>query len=163
MAYSISQQLKSTFNLASLKQQATKDLNQKEWKKYRQITNKYNGIRRSEGRLYEMEYKTQVEVAKKRLINKAGSKVKKFKPPWAQNDLFDKAANNRQAHRNVQSKHRQLMGVIDRQEANEVQHLLKGCEKRIRLKEKPKREFNRAADRRQKPERRLSQIHKRSR
>ncbi len=148
MSFNISDEIKRTFDLASLKHQAAKDFTTNEWKAYRKIGQKYDGLRRYEQRTYEMEYKTRVEVARKRLINKAGSKTKDFKHRWFGNDQFDRSAINRQAHRNVRSAHDQLMAGIDSQQARETSRLLDTCEKRTKQREKPKQDFEKATDRR---------------
>lgn len=148
MSYNISDEIKRTFDLASLKHQAAKDFTSQEWKAYRKIAEKFDDLRRFEQRNYEMEYKTRVEVARKRLINKAGSKSKDFKHRWFGQDQFDKSAVHRQAVRNVRNSHHQLMAGIDKQEARETTQLLESSEKRTMQREKPKQEFANATDRR---------------
>ena len=148
MSFNISDEIKRTFDLASLKHQAAKDFTSQEWKAYRKITEKFDGLRRAEHRIFEIEYKTRVEVARKRLINKAGSKSKDFKHRWFGQDQFDKSAINRQAERHVRNSHYQLMAGIDNQHSRETAQLLNTCEKRKKLREKPKRDFTNATDRR---------------
>ncbi len=148
MSFNISDEIKRTFDLASLKHQAAKDFTSQEWKAYRKITLKFDDMRRFEQRTYEIEYKTRFEVARKRLVNKAGSKSKDFKHRWFGQDQFDKSAINRQAERNVRNSHYQLMAGIDKQEARETGQLLDTCKKQLELREKPKRDFSNASDRR---------------
>ena len=148
MSYNISEDLKSTFHLATLRNEAAKDLNASEWKKFQQIKTRHDDLRRFEQRAHEMEYKTRVEVARKRIINKAGAKNKDFKHRWFGNDQFDKSATNRQAHRNVRGQHHQLMAGIDKMEARDITKLLDTCEKRNQLRDKPKHDFEQATDRR---------------
>ncbi len=148
MSFNISDEIKRTFDLASLKHQAAKDFTSQEWKAYRKIGQKYDDMRRYEQRTYEIEYKTRFEVARKRLVNKAGSKSKDFKHRWFGGDQFDKSAINRQAQRNVRNSHYQLMAGIDKQEARETGQLLDTCKKQTELREKPKRDFSNASDRR---------------
>lgn len=148
MTFNISEEIKRTFDLAGLKHQAAKDFTSQEWKAYRKITEKFDGFRRFEQRTYEMEYKTRVEVASKRLINQKGAKVREFKHTWFGHDQFDKSAINRQAVRNVRNSHHQLMAGIDNQQARETAQLLDACEKHTELREKPKQDFANATDRR---------------
>ena len=148
MSFNISDEIKRTFDLASLKHQAAKDFTSQEWKAYRKIGQKYDDLRRFEQRSYEIEYKTRFEVARKRLINQKGAKTRDFKHRWFGNDQFDKSAINKQAERNVRNSHFQLMAGIDSQEARETSQLLESCEKRTEQREKPKRDFANAADRR---------------
>ncbi len=149
MSFDIGEELKRTFDLAGLRREATKKLTATEWKEFQQIRKTYDDSRRFETRQYEMEYKTRVEVARKRLINQAGAKSKDFKHRWFGQDRFDSSAINRQAQRNVRNGHEQLMAGIDRQESRDIRQLLDRCEQNVRQREKPKQDFNRAADRRQ--------------
>lgn len=148
MTFSISEELKRTFDLASLKNQAFKTLNAKEWNSYRKITDKNDGLRRSEERAFEIEFKTRFEVARKRLINKASEKPKDFKHRWFGSDQFDKTAVNRQADRNVRFQHHQLMAGIDQKETREIGQLLDGSQHRQQAREKPLKDFDKATDRR---------------
>tara|TARA_R110002126_G_scaffold239459_11_gene382799 strand:- start:1278 stop:1766 length:489 start_codon:yes stop_codon:yes gene_type:complete len=162
MTYSISDELRHSFGLASLQREASKTLTAKEWKDFQVIKKKYLDIGRSEQRIYELEYKTRVEVAKKRLINKAGSKSKTFKHPWARNDQFDKSAINRQAHRDVRNQHMQIMSHLESQEHKEIKVLIDSSTNRRALKEMPKRDFQKATDRRSVIDRRQSRSPKRN-
>lgn len=148
MTFSISEELKRTFDLASLKHQAFKYLNAKEWNTYRKTTEKYGALRRVEELAFKIEYKTRFEVARKRLINKAGSKPKDFKHRWFGSDQFDKSTVNRQADRNVRAQHSQLMAGIDKKEAGEIRPLLDRSEHRQQMKDKPRQDFSEATDRR---------------
>jgi len=148
MSFNISEELKRTFDLASLKHLASKNLNANERKAYSKITERYGDLRRFEQRAHEMEYDTRVEVARKRIINQAGAKNKDFKHRWFGNDQFDKSATNRQAHRNVRAQHGQLMAGIDKMEARDITKLLDVSEKRNQLRDKPRHDFEQATDRR---------------
>ena len=148
MSFNISDEIKRTFDTASLKHQAAKDFTSQEWKEYRKIGQNYDDLRRFEQRTFEIEYKTRFEVARKRLINQKGAKAKDFKHRIFGSDQFDKSAINAQAERNVRNSHFQLMASIDKNEARETTQLLDTCKKRTELREKPKREFAKAADRR---------------
>jgi len=148
VTFNITHELRHTFGLASLRQEAAKILNAKEWKEFQKIRAAHAGIKRVEQRAYEMEYITRVEVARKRLINKAGSKTRDFKHRWFGSDRFDKSAIGRQAHRQVKAQHAKLLGHLENQEIKDVQSLLNACEKRTRQREKPKRDFKQATNRR---------------
>ena len=149
MTFNITQELKRTFGLAGLRIEAAKKLNAEEWKKYQAITKRFAGQKQFEQRAHEIEYDTRVEVARKRLINKAGSKAKDFIHPWFRNDRFDKSAINLQARRQVRAEHQRLMAHLETKEIGEVQSLMDACDKRHQAKEKPTKDFARATDRRQ--------------
>ncbi len=154
MSFNIDEELKRTFGLASLRLEASKKLNGEEWKKFQAITKKHAGIKRAEQRNFELEYDTRFEVSRKRLINKAGSKTRKFNHPWARNDVFDETAIKRQAKRQVKAEHQKLMSHLENKELKEVQSLMDTCEHRHQTREKPLKDFARATDRRQGDDRR---------
>jgi hypothetical protein len=144
----ITKELKRTFDLASLRREASKTLNVEEWRTFQKIKKGFDNQKRFEQRVYELEYDTRVEVACKRLINKAGEKNQNYKRRWFGNDNFDKSANYRQARRQVQAQHHKLLAHLETQEIRAVDGLLNRCEHRRQLQEKPKRDFAKAADRR---------------
>jgi len=163
MTFNINEELKRTFGLASLRREAAKFLNAKEWKEYQKITNRFAGQKRFEQRAYEIEYDTRVEIVRKRLINKAGAKTKEFKHRWFGNDRFDKSAIGRQAHKQVKSQHMKLLAHLENQEFKEVESLMDACQHRRQQREKPKQDFKQATDRRKNIERRQSTPRQRSR
>lgn len=148
MTFSISEELKRTFDLAGLHNKAFKTLNAGEWNTYNKIAKKFDEQRRVEEQAFKAEYKTRFEVARKRLINKAGEKPKDFKHRWFGSDQFDKSAVNRQADRNVRTQHHQLMAGFDQKEAGEIKQLLDGSEHRQQAREKPLKDFENVTDRR---------------
>jgi len=154
MASSLSDDLKKTFALASLRNEAAKILTPKEWNELQKIKQKYEGQKQFEKRSFDLEYETRVEVARKRLINQAGQNRKNFQPLWARNDRFDRDAIDRQAHRNVKDGFKRLIEQFELRERRDVQGLLDRCEHSRKQREKPKQDFNQAADRRRSFERR---------
>ncbi len=148
MSFNISDEIKRTFDLANAKHRAAKNSTSQEWKDHRKITKKFDDLRRFEQRTYEIEYKSRFEVARRRLIKKAGSKTKDFKHRWFGQDRFDKSAINSQAERNVRNSHRQMMAGIDKQEAHEMTQQLETGKKHVESRDKPKRDFAKATDRR---------------
>ena len=149
MSIQFGKELRRIFDLAALRQEASKDLTAAQWKEFRQIKQTYDARRDFERGQHKAEYATRVEIARKRLINQAGDKQKDFKHRWFGQDRFDSSAINRQAHRNVGAQHQQLMSGIDRQEARDLHAFFDRCRLHHAQREKPKQDFNRAADRRQ--------------
>lgn len=147
MAFDIKDEIKRTFNLASLRHQIAKDFTSQEWKEYQKIREKYDDLRRFHQSEFEQEFKTRFEVARKKLIDQAGARNRDFKHRWFGRDQFDKTAINRQAERNVLGSHAQVMADIDNQEARETKQLLDGCKKRTHLREKSRRDFESSASR----------------
>lgn len=142
-------EIKRTFHLAGLRNEAAKTLNGDEWKQFQKIKRDFADLRRFEGRAYEIEYDTRLEVARKRLINQAGAKNKDFKHRWFGTDNFDKEAITRQARRVVRDDQHKLMAHLETKEAQAVDSLLEKSQHRKESREKPKRDFERATDRRQ--------------
>ncbi len=156
MAGSIADELKNTFALATLRRESANILNADEWKEYQKITDGFADQKRFEQRAFELEYKTRVEIARKRLINQAAQGHKEFQPLWARHDRFDRDAIDRQAHRHVQHQFKKLIQHYEALEARDIQSLMDRCEHSRKQREKPKKDFNHAADRRRGPERRQS-------
>lgn len=148
MPSSISEDLKRTFGIAALRKEAAKILNAQEWKELQAIKKRYADQTNFEKRSFALEYEGRVETMRRRLINQAGEKNTDHKPRFFGVDKFDKAAINRQAERLVRNQHYQVLGHLENQEIREVESLMARCEQRQHQREKPIRDFNRAADRR---------------
>ena len=156
MSSPYSDQLKNTFDKsAHLQREAAKTLTSAEWIEFQKLTAEYDGRIRFEQRRYELEFKTRVEVARQKLIDQAGSKGRTFIPIWGGADRFDKAAIDRQAHRQVRHDHEKLMGRMNEAKAVEQDAFLDQCHHRRQQREKPRRDFARAADRRSGLDRRI--------
>jgi hypothetical protein len=159
MSSPYSDDLKSTFDkCAHLQREAEKTLTPSERVVFQKLTEKHDGRMRFERRRYELEYKTRVEVARKELIDQAGSKGRTFIPIWGGADRFDKAAIDRQAHRQVRHNHEKLMGRMNEAKAAEQDAFLDQCHHRRQQREKPRRDFARAADRRSGLDRRVKRV-----
>lgn len=148
MTFNISDEIKRTFNLVGLNNEAAKKLTGKEWGQYQNITKKYADLTSFEERAFKLEYKTRFEIARKRLLNKAGEKNKDLKRRNIGRDSFDKSAINRQADRQVRNQHYQLIAHLGNQEVVEKQALLESSNHHLQQKEKLKKDFSKAVDRR---------------
>ncbi len=155
MRSSTDDDIKRSFDLISLRREAAKMLTGREWSEFQKIKKAYEDKRRFEQRAYELEYDTRVEVVRERLINQAGEKNLDFKHRWFSHDRFDKSAINRQAHRWVQDQHQRRLAHLEAREIKDIDKLLNCCERRRKLREKPRRDFDRATDRRSGKERRV--------
>lgn len=165
MTFDTSKELKNLYTMATLHREAAKTFSSDEWKEFQQIRKDTVDLKRFEQRAFEMEYKTRVGIARKRLINKAGEKNKDFKHRWFGTDGFDKAAIDRQAQKNVRGEHQKLMTHIDSQEVKKIESLVDRSAYTQAMREKPKRDFARATDRRDSADRRSKdkgQGHRRS-
>ena len=152
--FNLSDQIRQTFKLASLRHEAAKNLRGEDQVAYSKVVMAYAEQRKSETQAYQNEYRTRVEVERKRLIDKAGEKNKGFQHRWFGSDKFDKAAITRQAQRNVRHDHERTLARLDQQETEIVDGILERAAHREALREKPKRDFEKAVDRRKGQDRR---------
>ena len=145
---SLSGQVRDTFNKALRQREAAQNLNGEEWAQFRKIRNDCAAQIRGEQRLFELDYQTRFEVARKRRINEAGAKQKTFKPRWLGSDKFDSQAIARQADRDVRHAHAQVIAHLEAKRDEALDALLQRSEHRQRLRDKPKQDFAKAANRR---------------
>lgn len=151
---SIEDDLRRAFDQASLKRAAKALLTGAEWQTYRGIEAVHDKQRAHEERLFKSEYDTRVEAARKRLIDEAAGKAKKYNLRWMGADHFDKDAINRQAHRTVQQAHHRRLTAIDKKKSEELTRLIETCEARRAQSQRFSSDFAQAADRRSGAERR---------
>ncbi|MFT6658563.1 hypothetical protein [Maritalea sp.] len=148
MTSRISNDIKRSFGLASLQREAAKILTDKEWKTLQAIKQKYADQVKFEKRAFELEYDTRVEVVRRRLINQAGSKTKELKPRWVGRDRFSKADTLRLAQRYVDNQFQQTLAHLEKSEIKEINALMERSEHRQVAREKPRKDFAKAVNRR---------------
>ncbi|MCF6317595.1 MAG: hypothetical protein L3J30_15270 [Marinosulfonomonas sp.] len=155
---SITEDLKRTFDLASFRQSAKNLTRAADLEKMSEITKRYAFEANKQEKLYKRDYKTRVEKALQARIDKAGAKNLTLKHRLFGSDNFDKSALTRQAHRDVQHDHARRMAQLETSENQELDTLVSTAEQRDALtkeqREKPRKDFQRATDRRAGPERR---------
>jgi len=155
---SITEDLKRTFDLASLRHRAKSLTRPADWEKASEITKRYSHETSKQTILYRSDYKTRIEKALQARIDKAGAKERTFKHRLFGSDNFDKSALTRQAHRDVQHDHNRRMSQLASSETQELNVLVSTAEQRDaskqQLREKPRKDFQRATDRRMGPGRR---------
>jgi len=145
---SIQNDLRRAFELASLKREAKFILTPREWKTYQDIVKVHEARRVHEERAYKTEFKTRVEIARRRLISEAGQKNKNFKPRFVGRDSLNKDDINRQAVRNVKYAHHRRLAAIDKMQAREIKRLIDTCQHARAQSQKLHEDFSRSADRR---------------
>lgn len=163
MGFSITNELRRTFDLASLRLDAAKKLNGEEWRDYAKIKKDFDSKRQFEQRRFQLEYKTRVDAARKRLINEAGTPVRDYVPFFARRDRFDRQAITRQAQIEVRDAHDKTMASLDQLETRSINGLLERAGERVRSQPKPARDFEKATDRRSGQERRIARPRPRQR
>lgn len=147
-------QVRQAFKLASLRHEAAKNLRGEDQVAYSKVVMAYAEQRKSEIKEFRSDYRTRFEVERSRLIDKAGEKNKNFQHRWFGSDKFDRSAIDRQAHRNVRHDHEQRLARLDQQETEVVNGILERAGHRQAQREKPKKDFQKAVDRRQGQDRR---------
>ncbi len=163
MGFSITEELRRTFDLAALRLEAAKKLNREESKDYSKVKEGLDAARKHEDQRFRLEYNTRVDAARKRLMNDAASPVKDYVPRWARRDRFDQQAITRQAQVEVHDAHHKTMASLDRNEARSIDGLLERADERVRNQPKIARDFEKATDRRSGDERRASRPRQRER
>ena len=155
---SITGDLKRTFGLATMRQRVKSLTRPVDLEKASEITTRYEREVNKQEKLYKRDYKTRVEKALQARIDKAGAKNLTLKHRLFGSDNFDKSALTRQAHRDVQHDHSRRMAQLETSENQELDTLVVTAEQRDALtkeqREKPRKDFQRATDRRAGPERR---------
>lgn len=155
---SITEDLKRTFGLATMRQRVKSLTRPVDLEKAHEITKRYAREVNKQEKLYKRDYKARVEKALQARINKAGAKDLTFKHRLFGSDNFDKAALTRQAHLDVQHDHSRRMAQLETSENQELDTLVVTAEQRDALtkeqREKPRKDFQRATERRRGRERR---------
>ncbi|MCV2890130.1 hypothetical protein [Ruegeria aquimaris] len=102
---SLTAELKAHFGVASMNREANMKLTGDQWHRYRQLDEQFAKARKALNTAYFREYDTRVEMARRRLIDQAGSKNLDFKHRIFGRYAFDAGAITRQAHREVRFDH----------------------------------------------------------
>lgn len=127
MSLSLTEEIKRTFELATLRREALSNLSAQDWQEYQRIQSRYEGERRSAERVYRSEYTMRVERARADLLHRAGRKDANLTARFGRHDRFDKSALERQAHRHVQNEHLALMSKLDERERDDIRSLVEGA------------------------------------
>lgn len=154
MESSITEQLRDTFALASLRNKASHFRSPKDWERGLAIINRYKSHTEELENNYHAEYDSRINRVLKQLIDKAGAKDLSFKHRWFGTDNFNKSTLTRQAHQIVQNKHQERINYLNKRESTELRTLDNEIEQRDQLQGKPTQDFERSATRRSGIERR---------
>ena len=124
MADHIASELRRAFELASMRKAAEMLTAPDHWAEANAIRMRSQRLRETEERLFRQRFATRVEVARRRIIDEAGTRQRSFAPIWAGADRFDAAQTLRQADREVKQAHEQRLALITRLELNATTGLL---------------------------------------
>ena len=132
-----------------------KTMNPEEWVTYREVSKNFDDTRRVENRAYELDYASRVDAVQKRLIDEAASVKRNLVPRFFGSASFDRTEINQRAQNEVRAAHTKEIAGIDKQECEILRGMLDSVQARAVLKEKPMRDFQNAADRRNGQDRRV--------
>lgn len=147
-------QVRLTFDLAALRQEAKRDLSASDWSAYRHIQETSAHRRNALEQDFALTYGDRVAEARKRLFDEASGKTLDLVPRLIGRDRFNNNAIDRQAHKEVQLAHRSALVRIDQDEARQIEGLLDRAGPRTKAGERFQRDFTIATDRRGGPDRR---------
>jgi hypothetical protein len=154
MAMTLAEELRLTFDLASMRQEAKHIQTPRQWAMANDIGLQARKLRDTEKRLFVERYDSRVETAQRRLIDEGARQRREFKPVGTGADRFDRAAINRQAQRDVRAAHERRLTRIDRIELRELRMLVLQSGRENAIQGMARTDFNRASDRRAGPDRR---------
>lgn len=124
MSLSITQELKATFHLATLRHEAKQLLTGRQWEKRAEIETRCTEATTQEKNLFNERYEARIALEVKRLQNQAGSKKFELKPNWATDDQFSGDALLGQADKNVRNAHQSRLDRIDQFESHALETLM---------------------------------------
>jgi len=155
----LSEQVRDHFEprgeLHQVRHALAKTMNAEEWTTYREVSKSFDDTRRVTNQTYEIDYAQRVDAVQRRLIDEAASAQRKFVPRSFGSASFDRAEINQRAQNEVRTAHTKEIAGIDKRECGILRGMLEGAQARAILQEKPMRDFQNAADRRNGQDRRV--------
>ncbi|GAB6843732.1 hypothetical protein HNR00_003412 [Methylorubrum rhodinum] len=125
MGSTLKDELRRTFALATLRQQAGTLRNGRHWSQVDALMARSRTLREREGQLFAERYDSRVEAARRRLLDEAAVPERALRPRWAGHDRFDEAGLLRQARREVQAGHERRLGRIMEAEARALTEIVR--------------------------------------
>lgn len=155
MALSINEELRRAFELATLRREARTISEPHQWQAATRLQIRCTDARAREKDLYAARYDRRVEARRRRLVDEAG-KVRRDHRPWGDcHDRFDPQATLRQAHNDVRNGHAARIQRIDDYERLELARIVERARRENAIRGIATDDFQRAADRRSGPDRRV--------
>ena len=148
--------LKLTFDLATLRNEAKYLRKDTDWRKASDIKDHYKKARQTEVKRYYDEYDKRFNQAMKECMNKRGAKDRKLTHRIFGIDQFNKAQLARDANRAVQYDHHRRMMQLKQSEAKELHTVIQSAKQNQQIEKEFNRDFvqRQDQDRRQTPDRR---------
>lgn len=155
MALSINEELRRAFELATLRQESRTISEPHQWQAATRLQIRCTDARSREKDLYAVRYDRRVEARRQSLVDEAG-KVRRDHRPWGVgHDRFDPQATLREAHNDVRNAHAARIQRIDDYERLELARIVERARRENAIRGLATDNFQRAADRRTGPDRRV--------
>lgn len=144
MSLTLKEELRRTFELATLRREAKDIRTPRQWAQADAVITKSRTLRDREERLFTQRYALRVEATRRRLIDAAGTPARVLRPWWFGVDRFNAADLLRQAQREVHAHHDRRIGRIKEAEARALKGLVLKSEQENALKGMAQEAFQRA-------------------
>ena len=148
MPWSIANELRREFHTSNLRSEMANITSARQREQATRLMDRCESVRQRETELYNKNYLTRVEVARRRIIHQAGAKVREFNHPWAYRDRFSTADTLRQAQRDIQFTHERRIAKIDEIETRGLEDLMQRSMRQNLLRGKSRVAFAKATNRR---------------
>ena len=148
MRLSVNEELRRTFELATLRKEAKAIKSPDQWWEIQDLRWRCIDAREKEKKLYLNRHSARVEQRRRQLIDEAGTVRREHKPGWAGSDRFDPDITFRQAQRDVRLAHARRIQRIDDFERDRLTVLVDRFREENRMRGVAVQEFGHAADRR---------------
>ena len=146
--------LRRTFHLAALRRQAQDLATPRQQQRHTQIAVDFAKARERMERNYRQQFDTRVEVARRRLIDKAASRGRELTPMGTAEDRFNPADTLRQARREVRDTHERRRQRLDKIEERMLTAHIEQSRRENLVQGLATGHFREAAERRRIPDRR---------
>lgn len=154
MSWSVSEELKRSYDLATLRREADALKTTRHWNNYQAMLEGFEQQRDKERTSYRKEYQTRVEAAQRRILKEKAAPNRKLMHPHAQHDWFSPEDTLRQAQREVREAHNDRMAAIDDAERSATRSYLKQAMRENSITGEARQAFKRATNRRSGKDRR---------
>ncbi len=154
MALTLSEEVRRTFDRVALRHEAHAIQSPHQWRRADQVMQRCDKAIAKEEALFRTNYATRVEVARRRIVNAAGTARKDLQHPWVGHDRFSPEDTLRQAEREVRALHHRRIGKIQDFEARELRRIVKQSMRENNLRGEARLAFRQATNRRSGQDRR---------
>ena len=156
MTLSIRDELKLTFDLATLRHEARSIKAPHQWHRATELIGRCLDARTREKELFAERYDGRVEMRRRQIIHEAGTVRAAPHPHWGGNDRFSPDVTLRQAQRDVRKAHNARIQRIDMIEHRGLDAICAQSRRENALRGKASNDFEKAVDRRTGEDRRRS-------